>query len=183
MALSGRAATADLPLSLPPPPASRRPRGRIEAASQRTRIALICAVRAVGNWRGAVGETRTNREGAPGDVWPCCSVLPMMILEGMNRLDELSMSPTIRSHSVPQLSRRPKESICSELSARPGLEANSFPALRRVNLFPYDSVLVRCFTLQGLKFSPVAWVEFNREFGMSIIQLGDDDSERNEYMR
>jgi hypothetical protein len=64
------------------------PRGRIEAASQRTMIVLIYAVRAVGNWRGGMDGTRENMEDVPGDARPGRSALAMMILEGMNRLDE-----------------------------------------------------------------------------------------------
>jgi hypothetical protein len=49
---------------------------------------LIWGLLAVENWRGVMGGTRKNREGVPGDVRPSRSVLAMMILEGMNRLDE-----------------------------------------------------------------------------------------------
>jgi hypothetical protein len=41
------------------------PRGRIEAASPRTRITLAYGVPAVGNWRGAVRGTREHRKGEP----------------------------------------------------------------------------------------------------------------------
>jgi hypothetical protein len=52
-----------------------------------TRIALVCAVRAVGNWWGALGGTREHRKGAPEHVRRGRSVLAMMILEGANCLD------------------------------------------------------------------------------------------------
>jgi hypothetical protein len=42
---SGRARMANVPLLLPPRPASRRPRGRIQTTSQRARIALCGAGR------------------------------------------------------------------------------------------------------------------------------------------
>jgi hypothetical protein len=70
--LSGQASTGSVPLllllSLPLTPASRRPSRRIDATSQRARIALVWAVQAVGNWRGGMRGTRENREGVPGDV-------------------------------------------------------------------------------------------------------------------
>jgi hypothetical protein len=81
-------ADVPLPLSFPPEPASRRPWVRIEAASQRTRIALVCAVRAVGNWRGAIGGTIEDREDAPGDGQSGRSIAAVRIWERINRLDD-----------------------------------------------------------------------------------------------
>jgi hypothetical protein len=109
----------------------------------------------VGNWRGvwgALGERRENRKGAPGDVRRGRSVLAIMILEGMNCLDVYQKSATIYSDILSKLPLRPEKSIRFELSAQPGLEANTFPAPRRVNLFPHDGVLIHCLNLHFLKF-------------------------------
>jgi hypothetical protein len=46
----------------------RRPGRCVETASQRTRIASVCAVPTVGNWRGAVRGARENMDDAPGDA-------------------------------------------------------------------------------------------------------------------
>jgi hypothetical protein len=101
---------------------------------------------------GRNGRNKTEQGRRSGDVRRGRSVLAVMILEGMNYLDDSQKTATIRSDIVPKLPLPTTKLIPSELSARPGLEASTFPGARRVNLFPHDPVLIRCFTFFALKF-------------------------------
>jgi hypothetical protein len=74
MALCGPGPIADMPLTRPPRPASRRPRGRIEAGSLPPAIALCC-----GGRRQLVEHHASIREGDPGEVRRGCSMVARII--------------------------------------------------------------------------------------------------------
>jgi hypothetical protein len=117
VAPSGRGPVADLPLPIPPRPVGRRPRGGIEAALQCTKTASVSAVSAMGNWRGTmhrIGNVRLGR-----------SMVAMIITEWINLLDDSQKCPRTRSDIVAKLPLRPSKSVRSELSPRPGVDANT----------------------------------------------------------
>jgi hypothetical protein len=66
---------------------------------------------------------------------------------------------------------------------RPGLEMNTLPAPRQVSLFGGfrpDSAPIRGLNCHFLKSTSDPVIDGNSPWGMSIIQLDDNDSEQNE---